>query len=72
MVWQHKNYHQNEMHDVVDEDDDDGHRIWGDFVMTTPYQLNGTLVKDTDKYKKNINKKSVYVITSDGKQNGQQ
>lgn len=33
--------------------------------MTTPYQLNGTLVKDTDKYK---NKKSIYVRTSHEKQ----
>lgn len=38
-------------------------RSFKDFVMTTPYQLNGTLVKDTDKYKNKI-KKKVYVITS--------
>lgn len=34
-----------------DDDDDDEHGIEEDFVMTTPYQLNETLVKDTDKYK---------------------
>lgn len=33
------------MHDV--DDDDDGHENQEDFVMTTPYELNSTLIKDT-------------------------
>lgn len=37
----------NEMHDV---DDDDGHGNQEDFVMTTPYRLNSTLIKDTNIY----------------------
>lgn len=33
------------------DDDDDEYTMLKDFTMTTPYQLNGILVKDTDKYK---------------------
>lgn len=34
-------------------------KILKDFVMTTPYQLNGTLVKDTNKYKNEEKKNEV-------------